>query len=154
AQDQFFAAKDEVVAAERVEFEANLVVKEKLLTEAEGLLPVKDLESAKRSLRSIQDRWDAAGKVPRSDMQRIEGRLRKVEQAVRDGEDQRWKRSNPELNARAQSMVEQLERAVAGLEADLEKAQAKNDPAAVSKAEQALSARRAWLDSARAGLSG
>ena len=154
AQDQFFAAKDEVVAAERVEFEANLEVKEKLLTEAEALLPVTDLQAAKRSLRSIQDRWDTAGKVPRSDMQRIEGRLRKVEQAVRDGEDQRWKRSNPELNARAQSMVEQLERAVAGLEADLEAARAQNDPTATNKAEQALSARREWLDSARAGLSG
>lgn len=154
AQDQFFTAKDEVMAAERVEFEANLAVKEKLLVDAEALLPVKDLEAAKRSLRSIQDRWDAAGKVPRSDMQRVEGRLRKVEQTVRDSEDQRWNRSNPELNARAQSMVDQLERAVAGLEADLSAAQAKQDPKAISQAEQALAARREWLDSARAGLAG
>ncbi len=153
AQDQFFNAKDEVVAAERVEFEANLVVKEALLTEAEALLPIKDLGQAKRALRSIQDRWDAAGKVPRSDMTRVEGRLRKVEETVRDGEDHKWTRSNPELNARAQSMVEQLERAVAGLEADLANAQAKGDAEAISAAEQSLSARQEWLASARTGLS-
>lgn len=152
AQDRFFTAKDEVVAAENAEFQANLQVKESLLAEAEALLPVTDLEAAKQSLRSIQDRWDAAGKVPREDMSRIEGRLRKVEQAVRDLEDQRWKKSNPEVTARAQSMVEQLERAVQGLEQDLDSARAGGDERSIAEAEQALQARKQWLESARAGL--
>ncbi|CAN5565367.1 DUF349 domain-containing protein [soil metagenome] len=152
AQDQFFTAKDEVMAAERHEFEANLVVKEGLLTDAEGLLPVTDLAAAKADLRSIQDRWDAVGKVPRSDMQRVEGRMRKVEQAVRDREDQKWKRSNPELNARARSMVEQLESAVQGWETTLDAARASGDEVAIRTAEQALAVRREWLDSARTGL--
>ncbi len=153
AQDAFFNAKDEVVAAENEEFKANLVVKEALLTEAEALLPIKDLESAKAALRSIQDRWDEAGKVPRSDMSRVEGRLRKVEQAVRDQEDAKWQKSNPELNARAQSMVEQLERAVQGLEQDLEAARATGDDKKIAEAQAALEARQTWLDSARGGLS-
>jgi polyhydroxyalkanoate synthesis regulator phasin len=152
AQDQFFNAKDEVVAAERVQFEANLAVKEKLLSEAEALLPITDLATAKRHLRSVQDRWDEAGKVPRSDMQRVEGRLKKVEQAVRDAEDRRWKRSNPEVSARAQSMVQQLEKAVADLEAELATARSRGDDAGVAAAEQALAARQEWLASARAGL--
>ncbi|MGB7448029.1 MAG: DUF349 domain-containing protein [Ornithinimicrobium sp.] len=152
AQDQFFNAKDEVVAAERVQFEANLTVKEHLLEEAEALVPITDLGAAKRQLRSIQERWDEAGKVPRSDMQRIEGRLKKVEQAVRDAEDRRWKRSNPEVTARAQSMVQQLEKAVADLESDLAAATERGDDARVAAAEQALAARREWLASARAGL--
>ncbi|UJH71156.1 DUF349 domain-containing protein [Ornithinimicrobium sp. INDO-MA30-4] len=42
AQDSFFAAKDEVVAAEEAEFTKNLVVKEALLVEAEALLPIKN----------------------------------------------------------------------------------------------------------------
>jgi len=154
AQDSFFAAKDEVVAAEGRQFEANLAVKEKLLAEAEALLPITDLAAAKRSLRSIQDRWDEAGKVPRSDMQRVEGRLKKVEQAVRDAQDRRWKRTDPELTARAQSMVEQLEKAVAGLERDLVAARERGDDAAAVAAEQALTTRRQWLASARSGLSG
>jgi hypothetical protein len=152
AQDTFFAAKDEVAAAENAEFAANLEVKEALLAEAEALLPITDLQVAKRELRSVQERWDVAGKVPRADMQRIEQRLRKVEQAVRDQEDQRWKQSNPEVSARAQSMVEQLERAVQGLEQDLAAAEAGGDERAVAEARQALEARRAWLDSARSGL--
>ena len=64
AQDAFFAAKDAVVAAEDEEYRANLAVKEGLLTEAEAILPVKDLEAAKAALRVIQDKWDRAGKVP------------------------------------------------------------------------------------------
>ena len=35
-----------------------------LLVEAEALVPVTDLEAAKRSFRDIAERWDAAGKVP------------------------------------------------------------------------------------------
>ncbi|WP_256840267.1 DUF349 domain-containing protein [Ornithinimicrobium faecis] len=153
AQDAFFNAKDEVVAAENEEFSANLVVKEELLTEAEALLPVTDLEAAKSALRGIQDRWEEAGKVPRSDMSRVEGRLRKVEQAVRDQEDAKWKKTNPELNARAQSMVEQLERAVQGLEQDLEAARATGNDKKIAEAQAALEARQGWLDSARGGLS-
>ncbi|WP_256841664.1 DUF349 domain-containing protein [Ornithinimicrobium cryptoxanthini] len=153
AQDAFFNAKDEVVAAENEEFKANLIVKEDLLKEAESLVPVKDLTSAKAQLRAIQDRWDEAGKVPREDMSRVEGRLRKVEQAVRDLDDATWTRTNPELNARAQSMVEQLERAVQGLEQDLAAAQASGDDTKIQQAQAALDARREWLDSARGGVS-
>ena len=47
AQDSFFAAKDEVVAAEEEQYRGNLAVKEALLVEAEAILPVTDLEKAK-----------------------------------------------------------------------------------------------------------
>ncbi len=158
AQDSFFAAKDEVVAAETAEFEANLKVKEALLVEAEALLPVTEssdstkLESTKAALRSIQDRWEAAGKVPRKDMARVEARIRRVEQAVRDVHDKRWTSTNPEAAARAQSLVDQLEGAVGELEADLARARDSGDQRKVADAEQALQARREWLDRARAGL--
>ena len=124
AQDSFFAAKDEVVAAEEEEFKGNLAVKEALLVEAEAILPVTDLEKAKAQLRAIQDKWDAAGKVPRADMERVEKAMRRVEQTVRDAEDRKWKSSNPEVAARARAMVDQLERAVADLQDDLARAEA------------------------------
>ncbi|YAL81828.1 DUF349 domain-containing protein [Dermacoccaceae bacterium W4C1] len=152
AQDSFFAAKDEVVAAENVEFEANLKVKEELLTQAQALLPVKDAAAAKAGLRPIQEKWEAAGKVPRKDLERIERAMRKVEQAIRDAEDAKWKRTDPELSARAQSMVSQLESAVADLQADLDKAKASGDAKKIAKAQEALDARQAWLDQARSGL--
>ncbi len=152
AQDSFFAAKDAVTAAEDEEYRANLAVKEKLVAEAEAILPVADLEKAKAALRSIQDRWESAGRVPRTDMDRIERALKRVEQTVREAEDKRWAASNPEAAARARSLVEQLESSVATLRKQLAAAQAKGDSGAVGKARDALQAREQWLEQARAGL--
>jgi hypothetical protein len=152
AQDAFFAAKDQVVAAEEEEFRGNLAVKEQLLAEAQSILPVTDLEKAKGQLRAIQDKWEAAGKVPRADMDRIEKGLRRIEQGVRDAEDHRWKASNPEVAARARGMVDQLERAVADLEAAVTRAEATGNAAKIAKAKEALEARKVWLEQARAGV--
>jgi len=152
AQDAFFNAKDEVAAAQDQEFQANLAVKEELIAEANALLPITDLAATKNALRSIQERWEKAGKVPRSDIERTEKALRRVEQAVREAEDKKWSSSNPEARARAQSLVDQLEKAVAGLEQDLAAAREKGNDKKIKEAEAALQARQAWLDQARAGL--
>lgn len=152
AQDAFFGAKDAVVAAENEEFKANLVVKEELLTQAQAILPVKNLEQAKSALRAIQEKWDAAGKVPRSDMDRVEKGMRRVEQAVRDAEDKRWKATNPEVAARAASLASQAEAALEKYRKDLAKAEASGDAKRIAKAREALQARESWLKQARAGL--
>ncbi|MET4096602.1 DUF349 domain-containing protein [Arthrobacter sp. UYCu712] len=146
AQDVFFthrqAANDEIDQ----EYGANLVVKEELLVEANQLLPIKDLAAAKRALQSIRDRWEEAGKVPRADMGRIEAGLRKVEDAVRNAEDENWKRSNPETKARTNSALSQLESTIAGLKDDLAKAEKAGDQRKIKSAQEALEARQAWLE--------
>lgn len=152
AQDAFFAAKDEVVAAENVEFETNLKVKEELLTQAQALLPVRNIEATKSALRTIQDKWDAAGKVPRKDVARMEKGLRKVETAVRTAEDSRWRSKDPEAAARARSMVDQLQTSVASMEADLDRARAAGDERRAATVEKELETKRAWLRQARNGL--
>lgn len=146
AQDVFFEARQSANAAIDEEYSANLVVKEALLVEAKALLPIKDLAAAKKSLESIRDRWEAAGKVPRADMQRVESSLRQVEEAVRSAEDEQWRRSNPETKARSNSMLTQLEDAIAGLEEDLAKAKAKGVESKIRAAQEALDARRLWLE--------
>ncbi|AEI12100.1 DUF349 domain-containing protein [Cellulomonas gilvus] len=146
AQDAFFAARDAQNAATDAEFAANLEVKEALLVEAEALLPISDLNAAKQAIRGIQDRWESAGKVPRGDIQRVEGRLRAVETAIRDAEQKQWTRSNPETRARAEGALAQLEQAIASLEADLAKAEAAKDQRKIADARAALDARRAWLE--------
>ncbi|MBO3085506.1 DUF349 domain-containing protein [Cellulomonas fengjieae] len=146
AQDAFFAARDAQSAATDEEFRANLQVKEALLAEAEALVPVTDLAAAKAALHRIQDRWEAAGKVPRADVQRVEGRLRAVETAIRDTDQAQWRRTNPETRARAEGAAAQLEQAIAGLEADLERAKAVGDARKIADAQAALDARRAWLE--------
>ncbi|MGO1342651.1 MAG: DUF349 domain-containing protein, partial [Cellulosimicrobium funkei] len=146
AQDTFFQARDAVNSATDAEYAANLEVKEALLTEAEALVPVKDLAAAKAALRDLQERWEEAGRVPRGDLQRVEGRLRAVENAVRDAEQAQWTRSNPETRARAEGAAAQLEAAIEALEADLAAAQSRGDARAVKEAETALAARRSWLE--------
>ncbi len=146
AQDRFFAARDAAAQQTDAEYGANLEVKETLLVEAEALVPVTDLAAAKRTLRSIQERWEDAGKVPRGAIQRVEGRLRAVEQAVRDVEQAQWSRSNPETKARAEGALAQLTSAIAQLEADLARATAAKDTRRIAEAQAALDARRAWLE--------
>ena len=146
AQDAFFAARDASAASTDDEYRASLALKEALLTEAERLLPVKDVNAAKAALRTLQDRWESAGKVPRADVQRIEARLRAIEAAVRDADQAVWQRSNPETRARAEGAAAQLESAIAGLEAALAAAKAKGEARKVAEAQAALDARRSWLE--------
>src|SRR5699024_7797547 len=135
AQDVFFEARNAANAAVDAEYAENLKVKEALLTEAEALVPVRgDLEKAKRALRDIQDRWDVAGKVPRGDIGRVEGRLRAVEQSIRDVESDQWRTSNPRVRARAEGAAAQLESAIEGLEKDLATAEASGDDKAIARA--------------------
>lgn len=146
AQDRFFQARDELNAATDREFAANLEVKESILAEAEALDPKADLAGAKAALRSIQDRWEAAGKVPRDAMHSVESRLRAVEAAVRDADQAQWHRTNPETRARAEGALSQLESAIAGLEADLASAEASGNARKATEARAALDARRSWLE--------
>jgi hypothetical protein len=146
AQDAFFGARDAENAAIDAEYAQNLEVKEALLVEAEALLPVTDLAAAKAALRDLQERWEEAGKVPRGDVQRVEGRMRAVETAVRGAEQARWDRTNPETRARAEGAAAQLEAAIEGLERDLADARESGDARRVEEAETALAARRAWLE--------
>ncbi|HEY6795571.1 MAG TPA: DUF349 domain-containing protein [Kineosporiaceae bacterium] len=152
AQDAFFAARNAAAESTDAEFRGNLTAKEALLARAEGLLPVTDVPAARAALRDIQEEWDAAGKVPRADLSRIEARLRVVEQAVRAAEEDRWARSNPQARARAEDAVRQLESGIASLEATLEKARAAGREKAVQETEQALAARQEWLVEARKAL--
>lgn len=145
AQDAFYAARTAATSATDAEFTANLQAKLALLAEAEALLPISDLGQAKAALRAVQDRWDAIGKVPRADVQRVEARLRAVEQAVRDAQQDAWARSNPETKARARGALAQLEASIASLEAEYEAARAVGNEAAAADAQTALAARRAWL---------
>ncbi|WP_369069497.1 DUF349 domain-containing protein [Kineococcus terrestris] len=152
AQDVFYAARSAANDEVDEEFRANLQVKEQLLVEAEAILPVKDLGAAKSALRAVQDRWEVAGKVPRGDLGRIEARLRAVENAVRDAEQARWRRSDPEKTARASGVAGQLEAAIRDLEADVEEARSRGDARRLARAEEALRTRREWLQAAQATL--
>ncbi|MDA0635712.1 DUF349 domain-containing protein [Nonomuraea sp. MCN248] len=152
AQDQFFQARSAVFAERDASLAANAQVKEELLIEAEKLLPVTDVRAARGQLRHLLERWEAAGPVPREHRDRLEGGLRKVDEAIRKAEDAEWKRSNPEARARAQSTVDQLRTSIEQLEKRLAKAQTAGRAKDVKEAEEAIAARRAWLEEAERTL--
>jgi hypothetical protein len=146
AGDALYAAKAEVDARENEEFAGNLEQKLALLDEAEALLTETDREVAKKALLGIQRRWDAIGKVPRDSLRTVEDRLRKVEAAVKKLDDDHWNKSDPEKVARSTGLAAQLTGAIEKLERELEAAKASGDARKIKDAEEALAARRVWLD--------
>jgi hypothetical protein len=152
AQDVFFQARAAAFAERDAELRVHAEEKEKILAEAERLLPVRDVRQARQALRSIQERWEAAGMVPRDQRDRLEGRLRKIEETVRGAEENEWRRTNPEARARAEATVAQLRGSIERLEKDLAKARGAGRDKAVKDAEEALTARRAWLEEAERTL--
>ena len=145
AGDALYSAKSEVDAQDSVEFTANLELKETLLVEAEPLLTETDRSKAKDALLRIQTRWDTIGKVPRDKVKTIEDRLRKVENAVRKLDEDHWQKNNPERKQRESGFLGQLNDAIAKLERELDDAKASGDKRAISTAQEALDARKAWL---------
>ncbi|HEY3956780.1 MAG TPA: DUF349 domain-containing protein [Streptosporangiaceae bacterium] len=152
AQDQFFQARSAVYSAKEAELREHAKVKEQLLAEAEALLPPTDLRSARAAIRSIQERWEKAGSVPRDSRERLESGLRRVEDALRKAEDTQWRRSNPEALARAKGTVAQIKTAIEQLEKQIAKAHEKGDSKAEADAAEALAARQAWLAEAERTL--
>jgi len=149
AQDAFFAARDSANAALDAEFAANAEAKEKVLVEAEALVPVTDLDAAKQAFRELSDRWDAIGKVPRDRMKELEGRIRAVGDAIRKVEDDQWRRTDPEKSARADDMVSKLEDAIRKIEADLDAARTSGDEKRAAELADNLASRQAFLEMAR-----
>lgn len=146
AGDALYGAKADVDARDNEEFEANLVKKLALLDEAEPLLTVSDRAAARDRLTGIQRQWDEAGKVPRDKVKPVEDRLRKVEAHVRKLDEDHWHRNNPETKARSEGLASQLHDAIQKLENELKDARKTGNSRSIAQAEEALNARRVWLD--------
>ncbi|MFI8102970.1 DUF349 domain-containing protein [Streptomyces sp. NPDC086023] len=152
AQDVFFAARSEVFAERDAEQAENLKLKEELADEAEKLLPVTDLKAARAAFRSINERWEAIGHVPRDARPKVEGRMHAVERAIQESEEAEWRRTNPEARARAAGLTGQLQAAVDKLREQAEAARAAGNTAKADKLQRELEGRQALLDQALKGL--
>jgi hypothetical protein len=149
AQDRFFMAKQATMSEQNTEFRVNAQAKEKLLAEAEAMLPITDSRAARTSYRDILQRWSAIGKVPREAMRPLESRLRAVDNAIKAAEDERWQRSNPEAKARAADTAAKLEAQIAALEARAAQAEARGDDQAAREATASAATYREWLAQAQ-----
>ena len=152
AQDTFFAARNAVLDERNGAERENLALKEVLVVEAEGLLPITDHRAARVALRGINERWEAIGPVPRDSRQRIEGRLHTVDRAIADAEAAELSRKDPEKRARAEATVEQLRTALEKLRVQADKARAAGQEKKAADAEASIAARQEWLAEAEKAL--
>ncbi|MBQ1283361.1 MAG: DUF349 domain-containing protein [Bifidobacteriaceae bacterium] len=146
AADTFFNARqadrDKVSADEK----ENLAKKEELLAKAEALVPVEDIESAKKArteLAKIQEEWDAIGHVPRTELRRIENALDDVEKQIKEVEDSQWKKTNSETDARKSGFVAQLNAQLKELD---EKIAAETDADKKAALEAEKATKQQWLN--------
>lgn len=144
AQDKFFSRRSAVFDERDAEFAENAKLKEELLVEAEKINPAGDLEGARAALHKVQERWEQVGKVPRERIRELEGRLRAVEEKVRNAADAQWRRTDPEAEARAAQFRERVEQ----FEAQAAKARAAGDKRRAEQAESQAAQWREWLAAA------
>jgi DNA repair exonuclease SbcCD ATPase subunit len=126
--------------------QANATAKEALLAEAEKL-DTSNHEAARAALRSIAEKWEAIGKVPRERSAELERRLRAIEKKVRDAGESDW--SDPQAQARAeqfQARAEQFER-------QAEKAEAAGRSKEAEEAKANAEQWRQWANAAVDALS-
>lgn len=145
AQDLFFTARNAATAEKDAEFAANTTAKEALLAEAEKL-DIGNHEAARAALRSIADKWEAIGRVPRERSAELERRLRAVEKKVRDAGEADW--SDPQAQARA----EQFRARVDQFEQQARKAEAAGRTKEAKEAKANAEQWRQWAEAAAAAL--
>lgn len=107
---------------------------------------------ARAAFRSVNERWEAIGHVPRDARPKVEGRMHAVERAIQEAEESEWRRTNPEARARAEGLTGQLQAAVDKLSGQIEQARAQGNNARADKLERELEGRQALLDQALKGL--
>lgn len=149
AQDVFFGAKQAAMSEQDSEFRANGVAKQALVEEAEALLPVRELGAARVAYREILERWAGIGKVPREMIRPLDSRLRAVETALKNAEDDLWRRTNPEARARAEDTASKLEAQIAQLEEKAATAEARGDAKGARDSRSSAETYRQWLAQAR-----
>ena len=152
AGDTIFAKKSETAVVENAEQEKNLATKLEILKDAASIDPDKDLAAAKKSLQSIQQRWEKAGRVPKDKLRETEDKLRAIEAKVRKVEEDEWRKTDPAAIERSNSVTSQLEDSIKKLETALEKATASKDAKKIKDATEALEARKAWLEVVKASM--
>ena len=136
AQDVFFQARNASFAEKDEELRGNQKVKEELLVEAEAL----EVPGGKSRLRQLQEKWDAAGKVPREVMKSLEDRFAKVEEKFRATAD------TSHVRQTESPFVVRLREKVTDLEGKLAKAREAGRPTGDLEAQ--LETQRQWLSQA------
>jgi hypothetical protein len=140
AQDAFFTRRSEVFSARDEEQTANLAAKQALVAEAESLDATSDPAGARKRLRSIHERWEKIGGVPRDSRDALDEALGEAEAKIRDAT------ATSRIVVESDSpLVIRLRESLGKLEGRLARAQAAGDEALIAETEAALATQREWL---------
>ena len=101
AQDTFFSARKAVNEAKDREYESNAEKKDQLIEQySDKITPEENLDAAKKALRELQSQWESIGYVPRGRVREFEDKIRALENRVSDVENEQWRKTDPERQAR------------------------------------------------------
>lgn len=135
-------AEDQKLREEEME---NYSKKLELVEKAEKI-SLDDLKSAREQLAKINGEWSKIGRVPRDKVRELDGRMSKIESSLKQKEEDEWRRTDPESQHRSNSLIQQLEQAIADLESQIA---ATTDDKKKKELEKNLEARKSWLDAAK-----
>ena len=152
AQDIFFAARTAAFSVLDAEHAKNLEAKKLLLERAEKILPITDVKSARNALKPIQAEWSKVGHVSRKDKEKIESRLKAVEEAIRNAEKNESNRTDPAKSARAQSTMELLEVKLSKTEKERDEALTKGDTKKAETLALTIESQKMLLDATKNAL--
>ena len=130
----------------------NLAKREELIIKFEELLPITDLNTAKKNFRALMEQWQRIGMTERSKRAALDTRLSRIEDEIHTLTEEQNRRTDPTAIARANDVVQGLVDAIAGYEAQAVKADAAGNSAKAKVAREAAEARKAWLAEAQKGL--
>ena len=151
AQDTFFQARDEVNAQRDQEFAANAAAKDALLEQYDSMIdPASSPEKARAKLRELQEKWEEIGFVPRNQVREYEEKIAAVERRVADAEAEQWRRTDPELQARAAQFKAKVDELTAAAEA----AQARGKTGQAEKLRQQAQQWQQWAQAAEQAVHG
>lgn len=152
AQDVFFAARTAALSVLDEEHSKNLEAKKVLAEKAEKILPITDIKSARQALKPIQEEWSKIGHVSRKDKDKIEARLKAVEEAIRNAEKNELNRTDPAKSARAQSTMELIEAKLIKTEKERESALSSGDTKKAEKLALTIESQKMLLEATKTAL--
>ena len=150
AGDTIYSARQATAAVENVEQSENLTKKLELLKQYSTIDPAAGLDEAKKQLQELQKKWEKIGRIPKDKLREVEDKLRAIENKVKSAEQDHWRKSDPASIDRSNSVIAQLEDSIKKLESELAAATTSKNEKKIKDASEALSARKAWLETVRA----
>jgi hypothetical protein len=140
AQDAFFTHRTSTFNERDAEFKGNLSTKTAIVAEAEAI-DISNPAAAQAKFRDVQERFDAAGKVPREAVADLDKRMDAAAARVRGASEEKWRDSTVSTSP----LVIRLRESIEKLEKKIERARAANSMSEVTDLQDQLATQRSWL---------